>query len=89
VADLFPLEQPRLPELVPSGQAYFVPLEEGEEEDTITIEFHYVRLFNGDEPFLQKVRKASPKEAATIRRQLEAKERKPAERLGTNTGMRQ
>jgi transcriptional regulator with XRE-family HTH domain len=71
VADLFPLEQPRLPELVPPGQAYFVPLEEGEEEDTVTLEIHYVWLLNGDEPILQKVRKASPGEEAAMRRQLE------------------
>jgi transcriptional regulator with XRE-family HTH domain len=69
VADLFPLEQPRLPELVPPGQAYFVPLEEGEEEDTVTI--HYVWLFNGDEPILQAMRKASPAEVAAMRQQLE------------------
>ena len=71
VADFFPLEQPRLPELAPSGQAYFVPLEEGEEEDTVTLEIHYVWLFNGDEPILQKVRKASSDEEAAMRRQLE------------------
>ena len=69
--DLFPLEQPRLPELVPPGKTYFVPLEEGEEEDTVTLEIHYVWLFNGDEPILQKVRKASPDEEAAMRRQLE------------------
>lgn len=71
VGDLFPLEQPRLPELVPPGQAYFVPLEEGEEEDTVTLEIHFVRLFNGDEPILQAVRKASPDEVAAMRRELE------------------
>ena len=71
VADLFPLEQPRLPELVPPGKAYFVPLEEGEEEDTVTLEIHYVWLFNGNEPILQKMRKASPDEEAAMRRQLE------------------
>jgi transcriptional regulator with XRE-family HTH domain len=70
VADLFPLEQPRLPD-VPPGQAYFVPLEDGEEEDTVTLEIHYVWLFNGDEPILQAMRKASPDEEAAMRQQLE------------------
>jgi transcriptional regulator with XRE-family HTH domain len=69
--ELFPLEQPRLPELVPPGQAYFVPLEEGEEEDTVTLEIHYVWLFKGDEPILQAMRKASPDEEAAMRQQLE------------------
>jgi transcriptional regulator with XRE-family HTH domain len=71
VAELFPLEQPRLPELVPSGQAYFVPLEKGEEEDTVTFEIHYVWLFDGNEPILQAMRKASPDEEAAMRRQRE------------------
>jgi transcriptional regulator with XRE-family HTH domain len=70
VRDLFPLEQPELPD-VPFGQAYFVPLEEGEEEDTVTLQIYYVRLFEGDEPILRAVRKASPDEEAKIRKQLE------------------
>jgi transcriptional regulator with XRE-family HTH domain len=73
--ELFPLEQPRLPELAPPGEAYFVPLEEGEEEDTVTLEIHYVWLFKGDEPILQAMRKASPDEEAAMRQQLEKAER--------------
>lgn len=68
VRDLFPLEQPRLPD-VPPGEAYFVPLEEGEEPDTVTLKVIYVRLFEGDEPILQAMREASPEEAAEIRAQ--------------------
>jgi len=69
VAALFPLEQPRLPD-VPPGEAYFVPLEDGE-EDTVTLQIYYVQLFEGDEPILQAMRKASPDEEGKIRRQLE------------------
>ena len=67
VADLFPLEQPRLPD-VPPGQAYFVPLEDGEEEDTVTLQIYYVRLLEDGEPILQAVREASPEERASMRR---------------------
>jgi transcriptional regulator with XRE-family HTH domain len=74
VRDLFPLEQPRLPD-VPPGQAYFVPLEEDEEEDTVTLQIYYVQLFEGNEPILKAMRKASPDEEATIRKQLEKSER--------------
>jgi transcriptional regulator with XRE-family HTH domain len=66
VRDLFPL-----PELRPPGEAYFVPLEEGEEEDKITLNVYYVRLFEGGEPILKAMRKASPEEAANMRRQRE------------------
>ena len=58
-------------DLFPPGQAYFVPLEEGEEEDTVTLEIHYVWLFNGREPILQAVRKASADEEAAMRQELE------------------
>jgi len=67
VADLFPLEQPRLPD-VPPGQAYFVPLEDGEEEDTVTLQIYYVRLLEDGEPILQAVREASPEERASMHR---------------------
>jgi transcriptional regulator with XRE-family HTH domain len=52
-------------------RAYFVPLEEGEEEEVVTFRVYYVRLFKGDEPILQAMREASPEEAAAIREQLE------------------
>ncbi len=57
------------------GETYFVPLGEGEEEDTVTLEIHYVWLFKGDEPILQAMRKASPDEEAAMRQQLEKAER--------------
>src|SRR5215210_4763141 len=66
VADLFPLEQPRLPELVPPGQAYFVPLEEGEEEDKVEIRF--VRLFENGEEVVRAMRPAKPEEAHEMRK---------------------
>jgi transcriptional regulator with XRE-family HTH domain len=50
---------------------YFVPLEEGEEEDTVTLEFRYVRLLEEGEPILKAMREASPEEADKIRQQLE------------------
>ncbi len=65
-----PLEQPRLPDVAP-GEAYFVPLEESEEEDKVEIRIYYVRLLEGGEPILQAMREASPEEEAAIRRQLE------------------
>ena len=66
-APLWPEEEPerRKPE------AYFVPLEEGEEQDTVTLQIYYVQLLEGDEPILQAMREASPEEAATIRQELE------------------
>ena len=70
VEDLVGKAQAPLPD-IPPGQAYFVPLEEGEEQDTVTLGIHYVWLFNGDEPILQAVRKASADEEAAMRRQLE------------------
>jgi transcriptional regulator with XRE-family HTH domain len=70
VADLFPLEQPRLPELVPPGQAYFVPLEEGEEEDTITLHLHYVRLFENGEEVVRAMRPATSEETHEMRQRL-------------------
>ena len=50
---------------------YFVPLEEGEEEDTVTLEFRYVRLLEEDAPILKAMRQASPEEVEKIRQQLE------------------
>jgi transcriptional regulator with XRE-family HTH domain len=46
------------------SDAYFVPLEEGEEEDKVTLEIRYVRLFEEGEPILQAMRKASPEATA-------------------------
>ncbi len=52
-------------------RAYFVPLEEGEEEETVTLRIYYLRLLEGDEPILQAMREATPEEEAKIRKQLE------------------
>ncbi len=80
VRDLFPLGQAPLPEFEDErrasgievvGEAFFVPLEEGEEEDTVTLRVYYVRLFEGGEPILKAMREASPEEAAEMRRQRE------------------
>jgi transcriptional regulator with XRE-family HTH domain len=71
VADLFPLGQPRLPELVPPGQAYFVPLEEGEEEDTVTLEIHYVRLFENGEEVVRAMRPATSQEEREMRQRIQ------------------
>jgi transcriptional regulator with XRE-family HTH domain len=56
---------------VGQAEAFFVPLEEGEEEDKVEIRIYYVRLLEGDEPILKAMRKASPEEAAAIREELE------------------
>lgn len=53
------------------SEAFFVPLEEGEEPDTVTLKPQYVWLFEGGEQILKAMRKASPEEAAAMRRQLE------------------
>ena len=57
VADLFPLGQPRLPEWTqrPPGEGYFVPLEEGEEPDVVTLRMYYVRLLEENDRLLQEV----------------------------------
>jgi transcriptional regulator with XRE-family HTH domain len=52
-------------------EAFFVPLEEGEEEETVTLHINWVRLMEGDDPVLQAVRLATPEEEAEIRKQLE------------------
>ncbi len=69
VRDLFPLEQPRLPD-VPPVKAYFVPPEEGEEPDTVTLQFYYVRLLEERDQLLQKVRRLE-REKAEAMKQLE------------------
>ncbi len=56
---------------VGEAEAFFVPLEEGEEEDKVEIRFYYYQVLEGDEPILKAVRKASPEEAEQIREQLE------------------
>ncbi len=78
VEDFFPKAEaaPRLEDRqrtadIEVGEAFFVPLEEGEEEDTVTLRVYYVRLFEGDEPILKAMREASPEEAAEMRRQRE------------------
>ena len=58
-------------------RAYFVPLEEGEEEDKVELRIYYVRLLEGDEPILQAMREASPEEEAKIREELEKAGRVP------------
>ena len=50
---------------------FFVPPEEGEEEDKVILKFYYVRLLEGDEPILKVMREASPDEEAMIRRHRE------------------
>ena len=54
--------------------AFFVPVEEGEEQ---TVEFHYVRLFEEGEPILKAMRKATPDEEAAMRKELEKAGRTP------------
>src|SRR5215217_6848907 len=48
--------------------SFFVPVEEDEKQ---TVEFHYVRLFEGGEPILKAMRKATPDEEAAMRQELE------------------
>lgn len=55
------------------SDAYFVPLEEGEEEEKVELQIYYVRLFEGGEPILKAMRKASPAEAAQIHEELTEK----------------
>ena len=50
---------------------FFVPPEEGEEEDKVILKFYYVRLLEGDEPILKVMREVSPDEEAMARRHLE------------------
>jgi len=54
--------------------SFFVPVEEGEEQ---RVEFHYVRLFEGGEPILKAMRKATPDEEAAMRQELEKAGRTP------------
>ncbi len=68
-----PLEYQQRAAGVEVGEAFFVPLEEGEEPDTVTLKVIYVRLFEGDEPILRAMREASPAEAAKIREELAEK----------------
>src|SRR5215207_5903364 len=51
--------------------SFFVP---GEEQ---RVEFHYVRLFEGGEPILKAMRKATPDEEAAMRQELEKAGRTP------------
>ncbi len=57
------------------GEAYFVPLEEGEEEDTVTLRIYYAQLFEGGEPILQAMREASPEEAAEAAKMRQQREK--------------
>jgi transcriptional regulator with XRE-family HTH domain len=78
VGDFFPKAQsplpledrPRAPG-IEVGEPFFVPVEEGEEQETFTWEIIHVWLFEGDEPVLRAMRRASPEEHARIRQQLE------------------
>jgi excisionase family DNA binding protein len=54
--------------------SFFVPVEEDEKQ---TAEFHYVRLFEGGEPILKAMRKATPDEEAAMRQELEKAGRTP------------
>jgi transcriptional regulator with XRE-family HTH domain len=57
VAELYP-KAPQAPlplELHPSGEAYFVPLEEGEEPDIVTLRLYVWHELENDDPLLQKV----------------------------------
>lgn len=57
------------------SDAYFVPAEEGEEEDRVELRFYQVRLLGEDAPILQTMRGALPKEAAAPKGLEEASER--------------
>jgi transcriptional regulator with XRE-family HTH domain len=61
-----PLEEQQRADTGDVGEAFFVPLEDGEEEDTVTLQIHYVRLLKDGEPILQAVREASPEERAAM-----------------------
>ncbi len=56
------------------GEAYFVPLEEGEEPDTVTLRLYTVRLIDERDRLLQEVRRLE-REKAAIREELEKAER--------------
>jgi len=75
VGDFFPKAQSPLPleeqqraDIIDVGEAFFVPLEDDEEEDTVTLQIYYVRLLKDGEPILQAVREASPEERASMRK---------------------
>ena len=72
VVDLFPLEQPRLPEwaLRSPGEGYFVEPEDGEEEETVTLRINWVRLMDERERLMQKVRELE-QQNAVLAEQLE------------------
>jgi transcriptional regulator with XRE-family HTH domain len=63
-----PLEEQQRADIGDVGEAFFVPLEDGEEEDTVTLQIYYVRLLKDGEPILQAVREASPEERASMRK---------------------
>ena len=74
VGDLYPKVPSQLSlDEHPPGEAFFVPLplEEGEEEETVTFRVYYVRLLEGDEPILEAMREASADEVAQLRQRLE------------------
>jgi DNA-binding XRE family transcriptional regulator len=58
-----------LVQLAPPGEAFFVPLEEGEDEDVVT--FRFVRLFENGEEVVKAMRPAYPDEAHEMRQRLE------------------
>ena len=78
VADLFPKAQAPFPldeaaegpvELAPEGVAYFVPLEEGEEEDVV--ELRFVLLFENGEEVVRAMRPANPDEEHEMRQRIQ------------------
>jgi transcriptional regulator with XRE-family HTH domain len=72
VGDLYPKVPSQLSlDEHPPGEAFFVPLEEGEEEETVTFRVYYVRLLEGDEPIVEAMREASDEEVAQLRQRLE------------------
>ncbi len=56
------------------GEAYIVPLEEGEEPDTVTLRLYTVRLLDERDRLLQEVRRLE-REKAAMREELEKAER--------------
>jgi transcriptional regulator with XRE-family HTH domain len=56
------------------SEAYFVPLEEGEEPDTVTLRLYTVRLMDERDRLLQEVRRLE-REKAAMHEELEKAER--------------
>lgn len=73
VGELYPkAPQPSLPlelDARPAGEAYFVPLKEGEEEETVELRVYYVRLLEERDELLQKMRRLE-QENETLRERV-------------------